>query len=315
MTSPIFSLVIPIFNEQETIAALRAKIDELALRLDQSVEVILVNDGSRDQSADLLNKISAEDPKYKIVHFSRNFGHQVAITAGMDYSSGQAVIIMDADLQDPPEVVLQLVAKWRDGYEVVYAVRKERAGESIIKKTTAWLFYRALRKLVDVAIPADVGDFRLVDRKALNAFLAMREKNRFVRGMFSWVGFRQTGVEYFRDPRFAGTTKYPLKKMIRFAFDAVYSFSHVPLRLALSLGVMVSIISILGGFYALVLKFMGTTVWGWTSIVVPICFLSGIQLIVVGVLGEYIARIHDEVKHRPLYIVADARGQFHAPSN
>ena len=309
METPTYSIVIPVFNEEEALEELISRLRLLLESLDGPGEVVAVDDGSYDRSYEILLKASAEDPRFKVMQLSRNFGHQIAITAGLDFAAGDAIVVMDADLQDPPSVVLEMAAKWREGFEVVYAVRERREGEGMFKQATARLFYRALRRLTDVDAPLDVGDFRLVDRRALQAFKAMRENNRYVRGMFSWVGFKQTGVTYTRAERFAGETKYPLRKMIKFAADAIFSFSNVPLRLALNAGFILAVLSILSGTVALVLKITGAfVVPGWASLVVAISFLGAIQLIVLGAMGEYIARIHDEVKNRPLYIVREARG-------
>lgn len=307
MAKPVYSFVIPIFNEQDNIDELYARLCVILDQMDGDAEVVLVDDGSRDGSYERLIGIAKKDARFQLIRLSRNFGHQVAITAGMDFTLGQAVIIMDADLQDPPEVVLEMSALWRQGYDVVYGVRDERKGETWFKLTTAALFYRFLRKMTDVDIPADVGDFRLVDRKALNAFKSMRERARFVRGMFSWVGFKQIGVRYQRAPRFAGKTSYPLKKMIKLAIDGILGFSTVPMRITLNLGLFVSGLSLLGGFWALILRLTGHfVVPGWTSLFMVVALLSGVQLIVIGVLGEYIGRIYDEVRNRPLYIVSES---------
>jgi dolichol-phosphate mannosyltransferase len=306
---PDYSIVIPVFNEQDTLPELGRRVGELLDRLDGPGEVVLVDDGSADASWRLIDELSARDPRFKGIQLSRNFGHQMAITAGMDFAAGNAVIVMDADLQDPPEVVVEMASRWRDGFDVVYAVREERAGESRFKELTAAAFYRVFRRMTDIDIPVDVGDFRLVDRGALEAFRVMRENNRYVRGMFSWIGFRQTGVHYRRAERFAGQTKYPLRKMLKFAMDGIVSFSNAPLRLALQLGFIVSAASMLYGVAAFVAKLAGLyNVSGLASLVVLTSFLGGIQLIVLGVMGEYIARIHDEVKDRPLYIVRETIG-------
>jgi dolichol-phosphate mannosyltransferase len=249
------------------------------------------------------------DPRFKLLRLSRNFGHQIAVTAGLDVAAGNAVIVMDADLQDPPEVALELAARWREGYEVVYAVRERREGETPFKRATASLFYRLFRRMSDVDVPLDVGDFRLVDRRALDAFRSMRETNRYVRGMFSWIGYRQVGVPFRRDERYAGETKYPLRKMLRFATDGIVSFSAYPLRLALNLGFVVSALSFLLGVVFLISKFAGFySVPGLASVAVFVAFLGGIQLLLIGIMGEYVARIHDEVKGRPLYLVSDTQG-------
>ena len=311
MDTPTYSIVIPVFNEEETLGELVSRLRELMESLDAPAEVVAVDDGSFDRSYEILAEVAAADPRFKIIQLSRNFGHQIAITAGLDFAVGEAVVVMDADLQDPPQIVLDMAAKWREGFEVVYAVRAHRAGESAFKRVTARIFYRALRRLTEVDAPVDVGDFRLVDRRALRAFKAMRENNRYVRGMFSWIGFKQTGVPYTRAERFAGETKYPLRKMLRFATDAIFSFSNVPLRFALNVGFVLALLAILSGILALILKLTGAfVVPGWASLVVAISFLGGIQLVVLGAMGEYIGRIHDEVKNRPLYVIREARG-FH----
>ncbi|MBI4532287.1 MAG: glycosyltransferase family 2 protein [Candidatus Latescibacteria bacterium] len=309
VSKPTYSFVIPVYNEEETLPELYRQLCALMDRLDGDAEVVLVDDGSRDQSYPIMTDIHRRDSRFKVVSLSRNFGHQIAITAGMDLSNGQAIIIMDADLQDPPDVVLDMTARWREGFEIVYAIREHRTNERWFKRITASIFYRLLQRLTEVDIPADVGDFRLVDRKALNAFKAMRENSRYIRGMFSWIGFQQTGVRYVRAGRFAGATKYPLKKMLRLAIDAIVSFSNIPLRLTLNLGVMVSGVSFLAGFTAIILKISGVhTVSGWTSLVVVVSFLGGVQLIVLGMMGEYLGRIYEEVKNRPLYIARTLHG-------
>jgi polyisoprenyl-phosphate glycosyltransferase len=300
-----YSIVVPAHDEEATLPELARRLANLMDALDAPSEVILVDDGSRDRTYDCMRRIADSDDRFRIIRLSRNFGHQLAITAGMDFASGDAVVIMDADLQDPPEVVLELAQKWREGYEVVYAIRRTRAGETSVKRATAALFYRAFRRVSDVDAPVDVGDFRLVDRRALDAFCALRENNRFVRGMFSWVGFRQTGVPYERRERFGGRTKYPLGRMLRFAADGIVSFSNAPLRVALNLGFIVSGIAFLLGLFAITAKLTGAfAVPGWASIVTVTTFLGGVQLLILGVMGEYIARIYDEVKNRPLYIVS-----------
>ena len=307
--APTFSFILPIFNEEQTLPELYRRMGELLSQLKEPAEVILIDDGSRDRSYALCVEIAGQDPRFKVIHFSRNFGHQIAITAGMDFALGKAVVIMDADLQDPPEVVLEMVSRWREGYEVVYAVRDERQGESFFKQITAKWFYRLLGRLTDISIPNDTGDFRLVDRKALDAFKALREGNRYVRGMFSWVGFKQIGVHYVRHERFAGETKYPFRKMFRFATDAVLSFSNIPLRLALNIGFVVSGLSFVVGIGTILVKSLGFfTVPGWTSTVMIVAFMGGFQLMVLGILGEYISRIYDEVKQRPLYVVRSTHG-------
>ena len=306
---PEYSLVLPIYNEAETIPELVRRLAALADRLDGEAEVILVDDGSSDRSYELMSAARDADSRFKLLRLSRNFGHQIAVTAGLDVAAGNAVIVMDADLQDPPEVALELAARWREGYEVVYAVREGRQGETAFKRATASLFYRLFRRMSDVDVPLDVGDFRLVDRRALDAFRSMRESNRYVRGMFSWIGYRQVGVPFRRDERYAGETKYPLRKMLRFATDGIVSFSAYPLRLALELGFVVSALSFVLGIVFLISKFAGFySVPGLASVAVFVAFLGGIQLLLIGIMGEYVARIHDEVKGRPLYLVSDTQG-------
>jgi polyisoprenyl-phosphate glycosyltransferase len=309
METPKYSIVVPIFNEEESFPDLVKQVREVMDLLDGPAEVVLVDDGSRDSSYRLMVEANSQDPRFKILQLSRNFGHQLAITAGMDVASGQAVIVMDADLQDPPQVILEMAAKWQEGYEVVYAIRERRDGETIFKKTTATLFYSLLRRLAEIEQPVDVGDFRLVDRKALDAFLRMRESNRYVRGMFSWIGFRQAAVPYTRASRQAGRSKYPLRKMLRLASDGFVGFSTAPLRFALMAGVLLAIGAIGYGLLAIALKLAGLPyVSGYASLLVTITFLSGIQLIVIGMVGQYVARIYDEARGRPLYLVRDARG-------
>lgn len=306
---PEYSIVVPVYNEEETLPELLRRLMLLLESLDAPAEVILIDDGSTDLSYNQMLGAREADPRFKTLRLSRNFGHQIAVTAGLDVAGGNAVIIMDADLQDPPEVVVEMAARWREGYDVVYAVREDRQGETKFKRATAAAFYRLFRRMSDMDMPIDVGDFRLVDRRALEAFKSMRETNRYVRGMFSWIGFRQVGVPFERAERFAGTTKYPLAKMLKFATDGIVSFSSEPLRIALKLGFVVAGLSFLLGAVALVFKFAGLySIPGLASIAVLISFLGGIQLLVLGLMGEYIARIHDEVKRRPLYLVSDAQG-------
>jgi polyisoprenyl-phosphate glycosyltransferase len=303
---PTYSLVVPAYNEEGVIEELAARLSEVMDALDGDAEAILVDDGSRDRTYERMLEAAREEPRLRLVRLSRNFGHQIALTAGVDVADGDAVIVLDADLQDPPEVVLELAARWREGYDVVYAVREAREGETRFKRTTASAFYRAFNRISEVQVPLDVGDFRLVDRRALDVFSQMRESNRFVRGMFSWIGLRQTGVAYTRQERFAGETKYPLRKMLRFAATGVISFSGAPLRAALNLGFFVSFVAFALGIWSVIVKVSGLyEVPGWTSIVVVTTFIGGIQLIVLGVIGEYIGDIHAEVKRRPLYVVSE----------
>jgi dolichol-phosphate mannosyltransferase len=304
-----YSIVIPLYNEEESLPALVSRLREVMGELDGPAEVVMVDDGSRDGTYQLMTEANREDPRFKLIALSRNFGHQLAITAGMDAAAGQAVIVMDADLQDPPHVILDMAAKWQEGYEVVYAVRERREGERLFKTASASIFYSLLHRMSDVEHTVDVGDFRLVDRKALDAFLQMRETNRYVRGMFSWIGFRQVAVPYTRESRHAGSTKYTLRKMLRFASDAVIGFSTAPLRLALGVGLFLAFAAVCYGLVAIGLKLAGSSlVPGYASLLVTITFLSGIQLIVMGMVGQYVARIYDEARARPLYLVREMRG-------
>jgi dolichol-phosphate mannosyltransferase len=274
-----------------------------------SWEMICVNDGSSDRSLALLLELRAQDPRVKVLDFSRNFGHQIAITAGADFAEGDAVIVMDADLQDPPEVVSRMIDKWREGYEVVYAVRAVREGETKFKLWTASLFYRLLRGITDVPIPLDAGDFRLMDRRVVLTMRRLREQHRFMRGLSSWVGFRQIGIEYSRAERFAGETHYPLRKMVRLAISAITSFSHVPLQLATYVGFVLASVSLAGIILTIILRLSGSSFFlGQATTLVSVLFLGGVQLIFLGILGEYLGRIYDEVKNRPLYIVSRAYG-------
>jgi polyisoprenyl-phosphate glycosyltransferase len=303
---PTYSLVVPAHNEEGVVEELAARLGAVMDALDGDAEAILVDDGSRDRTYELMLEAARADPRIRLVRLSRNFGHQLALTAGVDLAAGDAVIALDADLQDPPEVILELAERWREGYDVVYAVRDVREGETRFKRATASAFYRAFNRISEVQVPVDVGDFRLVDRRALDVFTSMRESNRFIRGMFAWIGLRQTGVVYQRHERFAGDTKYPLRKMLRFAATGVISFSTAPLRAALNLGFVVSGLSFGLAIWSVVVKVSGLYhVPGWTSIVVVTTFIGGIQLIVLGVIGEYIGDIHDEVKRRPLYVVSE----------
>jgi polyisoprenyl-phosphate glycosyltransferase len=302
------SVVVPVYNEElvvrESYKRLKAAMDAI----NETYEIIFVNDGSRDKTALIINEICEADKNIKFIDFSRNFGHQIAITAGMDYSEGEAVVVIDADLQDPPEVIPRMLEKWREGYDVVYGKRAERKGDSFFKKATAAVFYRLLKKMTDVDIPVDTGDFRLIDRKVCDALKEVNERNRYVRGIISWLGFKQTGVEFVRDRRFAGETKYPLKKMLKFAFDAITSFSYKPLKMASYLGAALSVLSFIYLFVVLYEKFFtNRTVQGWTSILAVNLFFNGIVLIMLGVIGEYIGRIYDEAKGRPLYVIRQAR--------
>jgi len=307
MNIPKFTIIAPIYNEIENIPELYSQIKDVMDRTGEPWELIMVDDGSNDGSTDLIRKLHLDDSHIRPVIFARNFGHQIAVTAGLDYSRGDAVVIIDSDLQDPPEVILDLIAKWEEGYQVVYAVRSEREGETWFKEFTASLFYRMIYRITDVDIPKDTGDFRLLDRKVVDTMGQMRERHRFLRGMSVWVGFNQTGVEYKRAPRFAGETKYPLKKMLKFATDAITSFSYFPLQLAMYLGFIAAGISILAIPLVVILRASGSQAFfGQASTLIAVLFLGGVQLISLGILGEYIGRLYDEAKGRPLYIVSEA---------
>lgn len=307
--SVTYSFIIPFMNEEEVLPALLDRLYTLMDEVDGTSEVVFVDDGSRDQSARIVADHAHVDPRLKLIRLSRNFGHQIAVTAGLNAVNGQAVIIMDADLQDPPEVVHELIAKWREGFEIVHAQRRRRAGETWFKKLSASLFYRTLSTLSSVDIPRDVGDFRLVDARVVQAIRSMPERDRFLRGMFAWVGFRQTLVQFDRPERAAGETKYPLKKMLRLAIDGVVGFSDAPLRLALWLGAIVSLGAITYGIYILGMAlFTDRLVDGWASTIVILSFLSGMNLLITGVIGLYVGRIHTESKERPLYFISESIG-------
>ena len=303
---PCLSVVVPIYNEEGVIDELHRRLTGVIRDLGVTYELVFVNDGSRDRSMPMLRELAATDPHVKVIDFARNFGHQIAITAGMDHAQGEAVVVIDADLQDPPEVIGQMLEKWREGYDVVYAVREKRHGETFFKTFTAAAFYRTLKRITNVDIPLDTGDFRLMSRPAIEAMKRFGERNRFVRGLVSWIGFRQTGITFVRAERFAGETKYPLKKMVRFALDGIVSFSHFPLQLATYCGFAVSGLSFLGILWVLYQRiFAHDTIAGWASMMAIMLFLGGLQLITLGIIGEYIGRIYDEVKQRPLYLVQE----------
>jgi len=320
MPRPQHSVVIPVYNEGDGIPSLVTRLELLArnIREDtpkgrepETVEMIFVNDGSRDRSGEALDAAAAQNPTFKVIHFSRNFGHQLAITAGIELAQGQTVTVIDADLQDPPELIRDLISKWRQGFDVVYAVRRTRVGETRFKLWSAKLFYRLLRKLTDVDVPLDTGDFRLMDRKVVDSFLKLRERHRFVRGMVAWLGFRQTGILYDRAEREFCETHYPFKKMLKFAFDGITSFSTVPLRLATYLGLTSASVAVIIGIWTLYTKFYsGEAIQGWTSVMLVILFLGGMQLLTLGIFGEYLGRVYDEGKARPLFLIARTVG-FH----
>jgi polyisoprenyl-phosphate glycosyltransferase len=302
---PTFSVVAPIYNEAETLPQFYARIIAVMESLGEPFELVLVNDGSQDSSYRIMRELNQRDPRVRVIDFSRNFGHQMAISAGLEYARGQAVVIIDSDLQDPPEVIPSLIARWREGAEVVYAQRSHRKGETIFKRLTARMFYRLLARLTAVNIPRDTGDFRLVDRRVVNALITLREHHRFMRGLSAWVGFRQEAVIYERHERFAGKTKYPLKKMISFSLDAITSFSYIPLRLATSFGFFLAGLSLVGIVVAAILRIVLNVIVGQTSTLILVLFLGGIQLIFLGIIGEYLGRIYDEVRQRPLFIVRE----------
>jgi glycosyltransferase involved in cell wall biosynthesis len=306
---PVFSVVAPIYNEAETLPHFYIRVVAAMERLDEPFELVLVNDGSRDDSIAVMRALHERDPRVRVVDFSRNFGHQVAISAGLDHARGEAVIIIDSDLQDPPEVILELVAQWRQGAEVVYAQRRTRPGETRFKLLTAAAFYRLIRRLTSVDIPRDTGDFRLLDRKVVDTLVAMKEHHRFMRGLSVWVGFRQEAVQYDRQERYAGETKYPLAKMVRFALDAITGFSYVPLQLATTLGFVLAGLSLLGIVVAVVLRLLNVAIQGQTTTLIVVLLLGGIQLIFLGIIGEYLGRIYDEVRGRPLYVVRKTFGE------
>ena len=304
----ICSVVVPVFNEEAVLPETYKRLNSVMESMNEPYELIFVNDGSKDRTAEILTEICSRDPNVKLVNFSRNFGHQLASTAGMDYSTGETVVLIDADLQDPPEIIPDMLRKWREGYDVVYGVRIKRNGETWFKKLTARLFYRFIRSMTDVELPVDTGDFRLIDRKVCVALARINEKNRYIRGIISWLGFNQTGIEYIRDKRLAGESKYPLKKMLRFACDGIASFSYKPLKLASYCGGFLSALSLVN---LLVLAgqrlFTKTAVAGWASVLAVSLFFNGIMLIIMGIIGAYIGRIYDEVKGRPLYIVKETK--------
>jgi len=305
MESIYYSIIVPLYNEEEVIKETYKRLKEALKALEEPYEIIFVNDGSRDKTELLVEEICMKDKTIKFINFSRNFGHQIAITAGMDMSIGKAIVVIDADLQDPPEVIIKMVNKWKEGYDVVYGKRISREGETIFKKLTAKLFYRILKEMTDFHIPVDAGDFRLIDRKVCDSLSSIREKNRYVRGLISWLGYKQTSVEFERKKRFAGETKYPLKKMIKFAIDAITSFSYKPLRIASYTGMLLSLASFIYLVCVIIMKILSTTTPGWASIVAVSLFFNGITLIILGIMGEYVGRIFDEVKKRPLYVVRD----------
>jgi len=307
---PRYSIIAPIFNEEGNIELLYERITKVMDSTGESWELILVNDGSIDRSPDMIDDLARRNEHVRTIHFARNFGHQTAVTAGIDYARGEAIVLIDADLQDPPELILEMIERWKAGFQVVYAVRAERKGESAFKLLTAKVFYRVIYRITDVSIPVDTGDFRLMDRRVVDALKSMREHNRFIRGMTSWVGFKQTGVSYVREARHAGETKYPLKKMIRFATDAITGFSYFPLQIMIYVSLVLGILALIAipivAFLRLEqgMPFLG----GQATTVIIILLMSSFQLFFLFILGQYVARTYDEARNRPLYIVASTVG-------
>lgn len=308
----LISVVVPCYNEQEVFAETYRRLTETMQSLDGNrydYEIIFVNDGSRDTTLSMIMEKVKSDSHVRGINFARNFGHQIAITAGLDNCKGDAAVVIDADLQDPPHIILEMIKKWEEGFDVIYGKRKERAGESAFKLLTAKYFYRIINKMSDVDIPLDTGDFRLMDRKPLDQFLRMRELYRFVRGMVAWVGFNQTYIEYDRESRFAGTTKYPLKKMLKLASDAILSFSNTPLKIATFIGFITSLVAFTGILYSIYMRlFTDNYVPGWTLLMISVLMIGGIILLVLGIIGGYVGRIYGEIKQRPLYVIKDKFG-------
>ena len=315
VTPPLLTVVVPCLNEQEVIAETNRRLTQVLESLPCRFEIVYVDDGSSDATPELIRQLRDADERVKLVRLSRSFGHQVAATAGLEHSSGNAVVLIDADLQDPPEVIAEMFAKWSEGFDVAYGLRVAREGETRFKLWTAKLFYRLMNRLSEVPIPLDSGDFRLMDRKVVDAILRMPERDRYLRGMVAWAGFRQIAVSYTRAPRYSGETHYPLVKMLRFALDAVVSFSAMPLRVATLIGFATSALALLGALLAVAVRLL-TSHWvtGWTSIVLTILFVGGVQLVCLGIIGEYVGRIYAESKRRPLYLIAEELG-FREPGS
>ena len=301
----MYSIVAPAVNEEDSLPHFYERVVAVMEQVGEPFEVVLINDGSSDGTFRVMRALHERDPRVRVVDFSRNFGHQIAISAGLDYARGDAVIIIDSDLQDPPEVIPQLIARWKAGVEVVYAQRARRTGETRFKLLTAAAFYRLIARITSVEIPRDTGDFRLLDRRVVETLVTMREHHRFMRGLSAWVGFRQEAVSYDRHERFAGATKYPLRKMIRFALDAITAFSYAPLQLATSFGFLLAALSLVGIVVAIIVRVFGGAIQGQGTTLIVVLFLGGIQLIFLGIIGEYLGRIYDEVRARPLYIVRE----------
>lgn len=309
MDKVLCSVIVPMYNEEKVIPETYRRLTKVMETLDEDYEIIFINDGSRDNTKAMLSELCKTDKHIKMIDFARNFGHQIAITAGMDYAAGECMVIIDGDLQDPPELIPDMIKIWRSGFDVVYGKRKSRRGETFFKKFTAKMFYRLLGKLTDVDIPVDTGDFRLIDRRVCEALKQLPERSRYVRGLMSWVGFKQTAIEFERSERFAGETKYPLKKMLKLAMDGIMSFSYKPLRLASYLGTFLSLISFCYLIFVLLQKlfFPESAQSGWASTIAVSLFFNGIILLMLGIIGEYIGRIYDEAKGRPLYIISELK--------
>jgi len=306
----LLSIVIPCYNDEEVIGETVTRLKDFCTEVvNLNVELIFVNDGSSDRTWELMKELAAQDSRIKLIGFTRNFGHQIAVTAGIDAAKGDVVALMDSDLQDPPEVIHEMIAKWREGYDVVYGTRSERAGETAFRLAVTRQFYRLLNRLSDVPIPLDTGDFRLITRNVVNALRAMPERDRFVRGMVSWVGFKQTAIQYRRAARFAGKSNYSIRKLFRLATDGIFSFSTKPLQLSVAAGMISASLALIGILYALFLRLF-TNIWleGWTALMIAILFIGGVQLIALGILGGYVGRIYNEIKHRPLYVVHEYCG-------
>ena len=300
------SAIIPSYNEQDNVGLMYERMTKTLSKISPDYEIIYINDCSKDQTLLRIKELAAKDTHVKYLSFSRNFGHQIAVSAGLDYCSGKAVVIIDGDLQDPPELIEQMYEKYKEGYKVVYARRTSREGETWFKKATAKIFYRLLASMTSIDIPVDVGDFRLIDQVIVKHLRNMPEKSKYIRGQISWIGYKQTFVNYHRDARIYGKTNYPLRKMLRFALDGITAFSDKPLKIASGLGIVAAIVSLLALVYALVAHFcFNSTITGWTSLILSVLFIGGVQLITIGIIGEYIARINNDVRNRPLYILEE----------
>ena len=307
---PLLSVVVPVYNEEEVVEALHSRLLQVLQPAVESFEIVFVNDGSKDRTPAMVDSICSSDPRFKALHFSRNFGHQAAVTAGLHAVTGNVIVVIDADLQDPPELILEMMAKWREGFDVVYAQKKRREGVDPFRKSAYYIYYRLLRNLTDIEVPPDTGDFCLMDRKIVDLLNSMPERNRYIRGLRAWLGFRQTAIHFERPARYAGETKYPFRRMVALAVDGILALSKAPLRLAMYFGFFASAVSFVLLVYFLLERLFGpgNLARGWASTIVVILFLGGVQLICLGVIGEFIGRIYDEVKQRPLYIVGRSTG-------